>query len=126
MIFRIARHTNNLDEIKVFYTEVIGLNFLGKFENHNNYNGIFLGKEGLDWHLEFTESKDKVVHVFDDDDCLVFYPSTKQEYDEVTTRINLNKIEKISAKNPYWNTNGIIISDPDGCQIIISPQKIIE
>lgn len=124
MIFRIARHTNDLEKIRNFYTKIIGLNFLREFKNHNGYNGIFLGREGLDWHLEFTTSKEKVDHVFNEDDCLVFYPLTQQEYDAVMWKVKGNKIERIIAKNPYWNDNGFMISDPDGCLIIISSQKV--
>ncbi len=62
MNFRYARHTNNLKPLIEFYTKVIGLEIIGNFENHDKYNGVFLGKQDLDWHLEFTESDEKVNH----------------------------------------------------------------
>ena len=52
MKFRVARHTNNLKAITTFYTGVLGLKIFGSFEDHNTYNGVFLGLQGLDWHLE--------------------------------------------------------------------------
>ena len=36
MKFRYARHTNNLVSIIEFYTEIIGLEIIGQFENHSN------------------------------------------------------------------------------------------
>jgi hypothetical protein len=124
MEFRNARHTNNLKLIEEFYTQIIGLELLFSFENHNNYSGILLGKQGHDWHLEFTTSKDKAIHKFDIEDVMVFYPTSNGEYIHIIERIETKGIEKIKAKNPFWNENGIMIKDPDGFGIIISNFKI--
>ena len=80
MTFRFARHTNDLERIKSFYITVLGLELLGSFENHNGYDGIFLGKSNENWHLEFTKSNDVVSFNFEDEDILVFYPNSKLEY----------------------------------------------
>jgi catechol 2,3-dioxygenase-like lactoylglutathione lyase family enzyme len=48
MKFRVARHTNDLDKIKTFYTTVLGFEVLGSFEDHDSYDGLFLGKPNLD------------------------------------------------------------------------------
>ena len=124
MEFRIARHTDNLPLIVAFYTKIMGLKVLFSFENHNDYSGSFLGKPEHDWHLEFTTSKYKADHKFDADDILVFYPTERNEYDEVVKRIEENHIEKMKAKNPFWDENGIMIKDPDGFRVIISDMKI--
>lgn len=123
MTFRIARHTNNLKLITDFYTQILGLTVLGNFENHDNYDGVFLGKEGLGWHLEFTSSTEKAKHQFDEDDMLVFYPNSQQEYDEIIANIKQHNIATLTAKNPYWNKNGILIKDPDGYNVVISDLK---
>jgi len=124
MEFRCARHTDNLKLIEEFYTRIIGLEVLFSFENHNNYSGIFLGKQGHDWHLEFTTSDNKAEHKFDIEDILVFYPAEKDEHDKIIEQIELNDIEKIKPGNPYWNDNGIMIQDPDGYGVIVSNLKI--
>ena len=124
MILRVARHTNNLKHIKDFYIKVLGFELLGSFENHSNYNGIFLGKHNLNWHLEFTQSEEEVKHSFDEDDCIVFYPETIQEYNSLITSIKNNNINFIKPKNPYWVENGKMLFDPDGYRIIISNLKI--
>ena len=56
MTFRYARHTTDLKQIERFYTEIVGLEKLGGFEKHNNYDGLFLGHKNSNWHLEFTTS----------------------------------------------------------------------
>jgi hypothetical protein len=123
MKFRFARHTNNLDKLKLFYTNILGFEVLGSFENHNSYDGIFLGKQNLDWHLEFTQTDEIVTFNFNEDDILVFYPETIVEYDGWIENISKNNVNFIASKNPYWNTNGKMISDPDGYRIIISNLK---
>lgn len=124
MELRVARHTNDISRILDFYTKIIGLDLLGEFKNHNNYDGIFIGKKNENWHLEFTTSNEQANHYSDEDDCLVFYVNTKNEYDEIIHRIHQNNISIINSKNPYWNLNGITIKDPDGFNVIISPLKI--
>lgn len=124
MTFRYARHTNDLENIKHFYTSVLGFKVLGNFENHDDYEGLFLGKSNLDWHLEFTKSSEIVKFNYNEDDILVFYPTTKKEYDVLLENIQAQNISYIKAKNPYWNQNGKMIVDPDGYRIVISNLKI--
>ena len=123
MKFRFARHTNDLDKLKQFYTNILGFEVLGSFENHNYYVGIFIGKQNLDWHLEFTQSDEIVAFNFNEDDILVFYPETLVEYDALIENCNKNNIGFMASKNPYWNENGKMIVDPDGYRIIISNLK---
>lgn len=120
MKLRYARHTSDLSKIAQFYTEVIGLEKLGFFDNHNQYDGIFLGKVGSDWHLEFTASTDNPDSKFDADDILVFYLDTEQELEQISQRLIQLKIPLEKPKNPYWQQNGIMISDPDGYKIVFT------
>ncbi len=80
MNFRIARHTNKIKKITAFYINILNLEILGSFTNHDNYDGVFIGKQNLDWHLEFTRSDELAEHQFDDDDILVFYPTKRNLY----------------------------------------------
>ena len=124
MKLRVARHTNDLENIKSFYVNILGLEILGGFENHNNYDGIFIGKPSENWHLEFTKSKEKINILCNEEDYLVFYPENQLEYERIIKNIETNNIKFITSKNPYWNENGKIILDPDGFGIIISQQNI--
>ena len=124
MTFRFARHTNNLEQIKSFYIDVLGFQLLGGFENHNGYDGIFIGRANENWHLEFTKSEEIVHFNFNDDDIIVFYPKNKIDFDLIMNKIQLQNIDFIKAKNPYWNENGKMILDPDGYKIVISDLKI--
>ena len=124
MHFRVARHTNNLEAVKNFYINVLKFDLLGGFENHDHYNGVFLGVPKTDWHLEFTSSNEKAVHQFDEDEIFVLYPETQNEYDLLITNVTNTKIPFIIPKNPYWIQNGKMIVDPDGYRIVISNLKV--
>ncbi|MFE3867741.1 VOC family protein [Flavobacterium sp. LS2P90] len=124
MKLRIARHTNDLEKIKSFYIDILGLELLGTFDNHDNYNGVFIGKPNLDWHLEFTKSNDLANHTFDEDDILVFYTETFLEHKKLINNLLNGSFLTITSKNPYWNENGKMFLDPDGYRIVISDLKI--
>ena len=54
MQLRIARHTQRLEEIVSFYRDGIGLPEIGRFDDHEGYQGVFLALPGTEAHLEFT------------------------------------------------------------------------
>ncbi|TCC96394.1 VOC family protein, partial [Pedobacter psychroterrae] len=119
MKFRLARHTTDLNKIQGFYQAILGLDLLSSFNNHNGYDGIFLGKHNASWHLEFTISREEPNHITDEDDFLVFYVSS-EEQKTIRKKCQDSNIPILKAKNPYWNQNGIVISDPDNYRIIIA------
>jgi catechol 2,3-dioxygenase-like lactoylglutathione lyase family enzyme len=124
MTFRFARHTNDLEQLTAFYIKILGMEILGSFQNHNGYDGVFMGKTNENWHLEFTKSDEITQFNFGDEDVLVFYPNTSLEYDSILRKINNSSIKIIEAKNQYWNENGKMFLDPDGYRIVISDLKI--
>ncbi len=126
MDFRIARHSQNIEKLKYFYTSIFDFEVLGSFKYHDGYDGVFLGKPDENWHLEFTQNAEKPDSKFDDDDVLVFYPTTSDEYQSILNNIEKYKIPMLEPKNPYWKSNGITIEDCDHFKIIISDARIIK
>jgi hypothetical protein len=120
MQFRYARHTNQLGAITEFYTSVIGLRHLGGFKDHDGYDGVFLGPENENWHLEFTQSKDTAEHTFDEDDLLVFYLVSTIEKDAILKIVLQKGLQVLLPKNPYWRQNGTLIKDPDGFHVMLA------
>ena len=123
MTFRVARHTNDFDAIKHFYTDVLGLESLGEFQSHDNYDGLFIGKAGLGWHLEFTVSDHTPAHSPDEDDLLVFYLDSVEEFEAAKSRFAAAGIPEESPRNPYWNRWAATYTDPDGFRIVVSIVK---
>ena len=124
MTFRYARHTTDLYRIEKFYTEIVGLEKLGGFENHNNYDGLFLGHKNSNWHLEFTTSTDHPKSKFDEDDILVFYVNSEIELTRIKKTIEHKNVNLEIPKNPYWKANGIMILDPDNFKVIFSVKQL--
>ena len=120
MIVRVARHTSDLNAIVTFYHEILGLDILGSFENHDNYDGVFLGLHNENWHLEFTTSHAAPEHEPDADDLFVFYTKSMKEYNHLIERFKLNGIKEVKPRNPYWKAHGKTFLDPDGFRIVIS------
>src|SRR5262245_20874515 len=55
---RIARPTDQLDEVVRFYRDGLGLTEIDRFEEHDGFSGVMLGLPGSDYHLEFTSHVD--------------------------------------------------------------------
>ena len=51
---RIARPVADLAKTCKMYTDGLGLEVLGSFENHEGFDGVMLGLPGAGYHFEFT------------------------------------------------------------------------
>jgi catechol 2,3-dioxygenase-like lactoylglutathione lyase family enzyme len=54
---RVARPTDNLEEVARFYRDGLGFVELYRFENHEGFDGVMLGLKGGPYHLEFTRAR---------------------------------------------------------------------
>ncbi len=124
MIFRYARHSLDIEKLKLFYTRILGLELVGSFEGHNGINGVMLGQKGGSWHLEFTESDHAPAHSFDEEDNLVFYPEDRPAYEQILDRIHQQNIPIVTPRNSYWEAHGLMILDPDRFRVVISADRI--
>ncbi|UEG53145.1 VOC family protein [Mucilaginibacter daejeonensis] len=120
MTLRVARHTTDLDRMIRFYGDILGLEVLGRFADHNGYDGVFIGIPKAPWHLEFTTSQHPPVHHPDADDPLVFYMDSAEELTTVQQRFTSFDVMPVVPKNPYWQQNGTQYNDPDGYGVIIA------
>jgi hypothetical protein len=118
MKLRVARHTAQLQPLVSFY-QLLGLQVLGGFTNHSGYDGVFMGLPAANWHLEFTTSGNDPAYQPNEDDLLVFYPDTKQEYWAILDALRAHGIWPVKPLNPYWRANGTAYMDPDGYGVII-------
>ena len=73
-ILRIARPTDDLEALLPFYREGLGLSVLFRFEDHDGFDGMMLGREGAPYHFEFTRARGHVAgRAPTQDNLLVFY-----------------------------------------------------
>jgi len=100
------------------------MEILGTFKNHDRYDGVFLGFNNLDWHLEFTQSDHKANHYPDKDDLIVLYLPSQIQIEIIKAKAIQEGLHWVKPKNPYWQKNGHQINDPDGYGIILALKDI--
>ncbi|HWL24694.1 MAG TPA: VOC family protein [Ureibacillus sp.] len=118
--FRIARPTDQLNEIERFYCEGIGLTKIDGFKGHNGYTGIMIGLPDAAYHLEFTQHEDgSPCPAPTDDNLLVFYMPDSTQIQAVKARLAAMGYPEVPPENIYWKENGVTIADPDGWRIVL-------
>ena len=117
---RIARPTDNLDEVVRFYRDGIGFEIIGSFRDHDGFDGVMLGHKGAAYHLEFTcKTGHRVGRAPTADNLLVFYVPDAGKWELAATRLQRNGYKPVKSFNPYWDKVGKTFEDPDGYRIVL-------
>ena len=119
MKVRFARHTERLDEVVRFYRDGIGLPEIGKFEDHDGYDGVFLDLPGTGAHLELTSGGEQRAPAPHPETLLVLYVGSPEAVQEMLRRVGATPVE---PANPYWAANGVTIEDPEGFRVVLVPR----
>jgi catechol 2,3-dioxygenase-like lactoylglutathione lyase family enzyme len=117
---RMARPTDQLDEVVRFYTAGLGLDILYHFEDHNGFDGVMVGIPGELYHFEFTQHRGHSVgRVPTQDNLIVFYLPDPQEWQRAVERMTEIGHAPVKSYNPYWDNNGVTFEDPDGYRVVL-------
>jgi catechol 2,3-dioxygenase-like lactoylglutathione lyase family enzyme len=116
MRLRVARHTDDLAAVVAFYRDALGLPELGRFADHDGYDGVFLDVPGTDAELEFTTGGEHAAAPAHAEDVLVLYLD-----DEATVAALARRIGRppVTPANPYWRTHATTFADPDGRHVML-------
>jgi catechol 2,3-dioxygenase-like lactoylglutathione lyase family enzyme len=120
MQVRLARHTDRLAEVISFYRDGLGLHEIGRFEDHDGYDGVFLELPGTDTHLEFTRGGHHGAPSPHPESLLVLYLGGPELVNEACNRLGAQPVE---PANPYWKTHGVTLIDPDGFRVVLVPDS---
>ena len=120
---RIARPTDKLKELEIFYCHGLGLRKLGSFEKHKGYDGFMAGLPGFGYHLEFTQHEaGSPCPAPSQDNLLVLYIPDQQKIRTIVERLNRMGYPEVAPENPYWKEKGAVtIEDPDGWRLVLMP-----
>ena len=118
MRLRVARHTDRLEQVVAFYRDRVGLPELGRFADHDGYDGVFLDLPGTGAHLELTSGGGHPAPPADPEALLVLYCASEAERAAWAARIG--EAWRVTPANPYWRVHGIAFADPDGCQLSLA------
>jgi len=117
---RVARPTDRLDEVVRFYRDGLGLREIGSFRGHAGYDGIMLGLPGSAYQLEFTHHVDgSPCPAPTADNLLVLYIPNPEALAVVADRLATLGYHPVPPENPYWQREGVTISDPDGWRVVL-------
>jgi catechol 2,3-dioxygenase-like lactoylglutathione lyase family enzyme len=116
----VARHTNRLDELVRFYRDGLGLPEIGRFDDHEGYDGVFLAVPGTDAHLEFTSGGRHGPPMPNPETLLILYLGSDDAVARTSERVG---VEPIEPANPYWQEHGVTLVDPDGFRVVLVPRR---
>lgn len=117
---RVARPSDNLAALLRFYRDGLGLELLGRFDDHNGFDGIILGLRGAPYHFEFTHARDHPVgRAPSEDNLVVFYLPEADDWRAAVDRMRAAGYASVPAFNPYWERSGATFEDPDGYRVVL-------
>jgi catechol 2,3-dioxygenase-like lactoylglutathione lyase family enzyme len=117
---RVARPTDRLEEIVRFYRDGLGLQELGRFQNHDGFDGVMLGAPDSIYHLEFTHCPAHTAGgAASEEHLLVFYLPEPESFDKAVARMQEHGYEPVKSFNPYWDKRGKTFEDPDRYRVVL-------
>jgi catechol 2,3-dioxygenase-like lactoylglutathione lyase family enzyme len=120
MQVRVARHTERLEEAVAFYRDGLGLPEIGRFRDHDGYDGVFLDIPGTGAHLELTSGGGHGAPTPHPESLLVLYVGDEAGARAIAARIGT---EPVTPANPYWAAHGLTFEDPDGFRVVLVPER---
>ena len=117
---RLARPVSDLERTVAMYRSGLGLTELGRFEDHDGFDGVMLGVAGLDYHFEFTKRRGHpVMPAPTAEDLAVFYLPDPDEWQVVCRSMLDAGFVAVDSFNPYWRERGRSFADHDGYRIVL-------
>lgn len=117
---RVARPTDNLNALARMYSEGLGMQILGHFEDHEGFDGVMLGQPGGPYHLEFTSKSDhEAGRAPTQDNLLVFYIPDPDRWQATCAQMEAAGFTPVPSFNPYWDRHGRTFEDLDGYRVVL-------
>lgn len=117
---RVARPSDDLDALLRFYRDGLGLELLYRFEDHDGFDGVMLGRAGSLYHFEFTRAHGHPAgRAPTQDNLLIFYLPDPAEWSAAVDRMRAAGFDPVPSFNPYWDRDGRTFEDPDGYRVVL-------
>lgn len=121
---RIARPVSDLARSTGMYRRGLGLQVLGRFTDHDGFDGAMLGRAGAHYHFEFTRCRAHPVRPTPTvDDLLVLYIPAKSEWRASCSKMLAAGFRRVASFNPYWEVRGRTYQDRDGYRIVLEQAR---
>jgi hypothetical protein len=117
---RIARPVSNLAQTTTMYCKGLELCVLGRFENHQGFDGVMIGSAGMDYHFEFTYCRTHpVVPSPTNEDLTIFYIPDPSKWQMACALMLAAGFKQVTSFNPYWGVQGQTFEDHDGYRTVL-------
>lgn len=102
------------------YCTGLGLEELGRFVDHQGFDGVMLGTAASGFHFEFTHCRERPVTPSPTaEDLLVIYLPDRVEWLDACERMLAAGFRNAAPYNPYWNQRGRTFEDDDGYRVLL-------
>lgn len=127
---RLARPSRSLAAAERFWVDGLGLQVLWRAGPAEDVEGghelLMLGWKDAAWHLELVQVSEHDGADMQprptEEDLLVLYLEGPVEASVIETLVNAGG-KRVEAKNPYWNTWGVTVEDPDGYRVVLCKRQ---
>ena len=117
---RIARPVSDIRQTAAMYCAGLGFRILGHFEDHQGFDGVMLGRAGLNYHFEFTRYRSHTIEPTPTvEDLVVFYIPDASEWERSRANMVAAGFKPVASFNPYWDSRGQTFEDQDGYRIVL-------
>lgn len=117
---RIARPVSDLEQSVAMYCKGLGLVEIGRFQDHQGFDGVMLGGIGVDYHFEFTRFRSHPVRPsHTPEDLVVFYLPERAEWQRTCDSMLKAGFREVPPFNPYWGQRGRTFEDNDRYRVVV-------
>lgn len=117
---RFARPVSDLARSCRMYCEGLDLQVVDRFEDHEGFDGVMLGRAGAAYHFEFTHARHHPVLPSPTvEDMIVLYVPDEADWQAACARLTAAGFESVGAFNPYWERRGRTFVDHDGYRVVV-------
>ncbi len=117
---RIARPVKELEKSVQMYCQGLGLVEIGRFADHQGFDGVMLGRPGMGYHFEFTYCRvHPVTPAPTAEDLIVFYLPEAAEWERLCRSALAAGFVEVKSYNPYWDKQGRTFEDVDGYRVVL-------
>ena len=124
---RIARPVTDIERSTDMYCRGLGLRVLGRFEDHEGFDGVMLGTPGADYQFELTHHRARPVRPSPTvEDLAVFYVPGERDWIAACARMLAAGFKEVAPFNPYWAVRGRTYEDADGYRVVVERSAWVE
>jgi catechol 2,3-dioxygenase-like lactoylglutathione lyase family enzyme len=117
---RIARPVSDLPRAVRMYQLALSLEEIGRFEDHQGFDGVMLGHRDQAFHFEFTFCRGHPVSPSPShEDLLVFYVPEPEAWSRRCDLLRQAGFAEVKSFNPYWERLGCTFEDFDRYRVVI-------